>query len=114
MSDEAFAEAVSALGYSATVSPISKNYSNEEIRSWLYEEGRKEGDVTTEIENDTTYYVVRYVGLEEDNYRDTRVKEQLWNELTQSIASAKEISFVEDMMQHANTDLTFQSNNSES
>ena len=114
MSDEAFAEAVSALGYSATVSPISKNYSNEEIRSWLYEEGRKEGDVTAEIENDTTYYVVRYVGLEEDSYRDTRVKEQLWNELTQSIASAKEISFVEDMMQHANTDLTFQSNSSES
>ena len=114
MSDDAFAEAVSALGYSATVTPISKTYSNEEIRSWLYEEGRKEGDVTTEIENDTTYYVVRYVGTEEDSYRDVMVKDSLWNELTESISTAKEITIVDDMLQYANTDLVFQSNNSDS
>ena len=63
------------------------------------------------IETDTAYYVVRYVGTEEDSYRDVMVKENLWNELTESISTAKEITIVDDMLQYANTDLVFQSNN---
>ncbi len=112
MSDEAFSEAASALGYTVTVSPVNHTYANEEIRSWLFDESRKAGDLKTDIENDTTYYVVRYVGTEEDSYRDTLVKDTLWNEFTESIATAKEITVNEDLLKFANTDLTFQSNNS--
>lgn len=111
MSDEAFAEAVSALGYTVSNTAVSKTYSNEDIRSWLYEDGRKAGDLNTGIETDTAYYVVRYVGTEEDSYRDVMVKDHLWNHLTESISTAKEITIVDDMLQYANTDLVFQSNN---
>lgn len=112
MSDEAFAEAASALGYTVSTTPVSKTYSNADIRGWLYEEGRKAGDLKTDIETDATYYVVRYVGLEEASYRDTMIKSSLWNDLSESIRHANEIAVVEDMMQYANTDLTFRSSNS--
>lgn len=114
MTDEEFSEAASALGYTVSTTPVSKTYSNADIRTWLYEDGRKAGDIKTDIESSSTYYVVRYVGLEDLTYRDTQVKSTLWNELTESIRSANEIAVVEDMMQYANTDLTFRSSSSES
>ena len=107
MSDEAFSEAVTALGYSVSTVNVSHTSYTEEIRSWLYEEGRKSGDVKTDYENDTTYYLIRFVGVEEDSYRDSLIKDELWTTKTNEIGSAKEIQFVEDMMQYAKTDLTF-------
>ena len=114
MSDEAFAEAASALGYTVSTTAVSKTYSNADIRDWLYEEGRKAGELKTDIETSSAYYVIRYVGTEEISYRDTLVKSTLWNELNESIRHANEITMVEDMMQYANTDLTFRSSSSES
>ena len=112
MTDEAFSEAVTALGQTASTSSITHNYSVEEIRTWLYDASRKAGDLLTTYESDTAYYLVRYVSTDEVSYRDTLVKNSLWEEKTNSLGSAKEIVFVEDMMQYANTDLTFNSNTS--
>lgn len=114
MTDEAFSEAVTALGYTVSTSSVNHNYAIDEIRTWLYDESRKAGDVLTTYETDTTYYVVRYVSTDEETYRDALVKDTLWSEKTEAIAAANEIQIVEDMLQYANTDLTFNSTSSQS
>ena len=113
MTDEAFNEAVTALGYTVNNSSVTHTYSIEEIRTWLYDASRKAGDVLTSYETDTTYYVVRYVSTDEETYRDSLIKDSLWTEKTDAMATLNEIKFVEDMMQYANTDLTFNSTSSE-
>lgn len=114
MTDEEFSEAATALGYTVSNTSVTHTYSIEEIRTWLYDESRKAGDLLTSYQTDTTYYVVRYVSTDEVTYRDSLIKDSLWTELTESIASTKEISFVEDMLQYANTDLTFNDTSSDS
>ena len=114
MTDEEFSEAASALGYTVSTSAISHTDSVEEIRNWLYDETREAGDLLTDYASDTTYYVVRYVGAEETSYRDVMVKSTLWNEKDEAISTANTIQIVEDMMQYATTDLTFNSSSSES
>ena len=67
MTDDEFSTAVTALGYSASSNTLTRTYSNEEIRNYLFDESRKAGDLTT-IETDTTYYIVRYVSAAEETY----------------------------------------------
>ncbi len=114
MSDEDFNKAASDLGYTVTTNSITRTYSMEEIREFLYDSNRKAGDLLTTYENDTAYYVVRYVSTDEATYRDTMVKNALWSEKYQSIATAKEITVNEDLLRYANTDLSFTDNSSTS
>ena len=114
MTDEEFSEAASALGYTVSSTSVTHTYSIEEIRTWLYDASRKAGDLFSEYSTDTTYYVVRYVSTDEETYRDSLIKDSLWSEKTEAIASAQEITFVDDMMQYANTDLTFNDTSSAS
>ena len=113
MTDEEFSTAVSALGYSASTSAITKTYSLEEIRDFLFDENRKAGDLLTTFESETTYYVVRYVSTDEETYRDVMVKSDLWDKFYDSIANANEIQIDEDLLKHAYTDLTFNTSSSE-
>lgn len=114
MSDEDFNKTVTDLnqGYSTSVNPITRTYSMKEIREWLYEEGRKAGDLLTSYETDTAYYLVRFVSTEEETYRDTMVKNHLWNDYYDSIAKAKEYTVDQELLKNAFTDLSFQSNSS--
>ena len=113
MSDEDFAEAVTKLSYSSSTTSVTKSYTVEEIRDYLFDESRKAGDLKS-FETDTAYYVARYVSTEEDSYRDTLVKNALWSEFYSGIAEANKIEVNEDLLKHANTDLTFNANTSES
>ncbi len=113
MSDEAFSEAVSALGYTANNTSVTRTYSMEEIREWLYDSARKPGDILS-YETDTNYYLVRFVSTEEESYRDTLVKNDLWSKYYEELANVNEITIDEELMKHANTDLTFNASNSES
>ncbi|MBR7010540.1 MAG: hypothetical protein IKI02_06495 [Oscillospiraceae bacterium] len=112
MSDEDFNKTVTDLnqGYSTNVNPITRTYSMKEIREWLYAEGRKAGDLLTSYETDTAYYLVRFVSTEEETYRDTLVKNHLWNDYYDSIAKAKEYTVDQELLKNAFTDLSFQSN----
>ena len=110
MTDEEFNTAVTALGYSGVANPVYNTYSDQEIRDYLYNSDRKAGDLLA-IETDTAYVLARYAALEETTYRDTLVKNRLWNDFYNSIVSSSEIQIVEDMMQYANTDLTFNASN---
>ncbi len=114
MTDEEFNTAVTALGYSASPMSISRNYSVEEIRSFLYDDSRKAGDLLTTYENDTNYYVVRFASREEELYRNQTISNVLLNEKYNEIISKDEVKVDENMMQYANTDLTFYNNSSES
>ena len=114
MSDEDFNTAVTALGYTANESTISRTYSIQEIRDFLFDSSRQDGDLLTTYENENAYYVVRYVSTEEDTYRDLLVRGTLWNAYYEEIANAKEMTVDEDLLAHASTDLTFTSNTSAS
>lgn len=114
MTDEEFTTAVTALGYSSSPINISRNYSIEEIRSFLYDDSRKPGDLLTTYENDTSYYVVRFVSQEEEIYRNQMISNDLLNAKYEEIISKDELKVDEALMQHANTDVTFTSNTSAS
>ncbi len=113
MSDEDFSKAVTALSYSDSTTSVSRTYSLEEIRDFLFDENRKEGDLLTSYENDTAYYLVRYASTDDETYRDTMVKNKLWNTYYEGIATANEIKVDEELLKHANTDLTFHKSNTE-
>ena len=106
MTDEEFETAVTALGYSASTNALTRTYSNEEIRDYLFDESRKAGDLTT-IETDTTYYIVRYASAAEETYRDTLVKNSMRNTFYKGIVEANKIEIDEDVLVNAKTDLTF-------
>lgn len=112
MTDEEFSEAVSALGYTASTNSVSHTYSMEEIREWLFDESRKAGDIFTAYENDSDYYVIRYVSTDEETYRDKMIKNTLWNEEYESIISGNEIVIDEDLLKYAYTDLMFRDTSS--
>ena len=114
MSDDAFNEAVTALGYTVSTTSVNHASFDETVRSWLFDESRQKGDLKTDYENDTTYYLIRFVEAEKDTYRDTLVKDSLLSAKTEAIATANKIQIVEDMLQYANTDLTFNATSSES
>ena len=113
MSDEEFAEAVTKLSYSSSTTSVTKSYTVEEIRDYLFDESRKAGDLKA-FETDSAYYVVRYASTEEESYRDTLVKNALWSEFYNGIASTNTIEINKDLLEHAYTDLTFNANTSES
>ena len=106
MTDDEFSTAVTALGYSASSNTLTRTYSNEEIRNYLFDESRKAGDLTT-IETDTTYYIVRYVSAAEETYRDSLVKNSMWNDLYNGIVGQNKAEIDEEVLKNANTDLTF-------
>ena len=112
MSDEDFNAAVSAQGYSVNSGSYSKTYSIEEIRDFLFDPSRQAGDLYTAYETDTAYYVVRFVSLEEDSYRNQLVKADLRTEYYNGIASKNELQIDENMMRYANTNLVFGSSES--
>ena len=107
MSDEEFSSAVTALSYSGSTTSVTRTYSLEEIRRFLFDENRKPGDLLTSFETDTTYYVVRYASTNEETYRDTLVKNELWSKYYEGIATANEITVDEELLKNAYTDLTF-------
>ena len=107
MTDEEFVTAVTELGFTnVQPSSVTKTYSNDQIRDYLFDAKRKAGDLTT-IETDGSYYVVRYASAAEENYRDTLLKNSMLNKKFDEITSAKTVEIVEDMMKYAHTDLTF-------
>ena len=111
MTDDEFSNAVTGLGYTANSTSISHTSYFEDIRTFLFDENRKAGDLFA-YEGDTAYYVVRYVSTDEQTYRDKLVREDLWNKEYESISTANEIVIDEDLLQHANTNLTFYNNTS--
>ena len=111
MTDEEFSLAVSALGYSAGTNSVSKTYSIEEIRDFLFDSSRESGDLYTAYETDTAYYIVRFVSLEEETYRDQMVKSALWTKYYSDITTANDLQYDTNLMQHANTNLIFNANN---
>ena len=113
MSDEEFSTAVTALSYSGSTTSVTKSYSLEEIRSFLFDESRKAGDLLTTYESDSAYYLVRFSSAAEDTYRDSMVKSNPWNDLYEEIATANEITVDEELLKHAYTDLTFNASTSE-
>ena len=112
MTDEAFGNAVTALGYSASTTSIAHAYSIEEIKDFLFDAGRKPGDLLTTYETDTTYYVVRFASTNEVTYRDSLVKSKLWNDYYEGIAHTNKIVLDEELLKNAVTDLTFNSSSS--
>jgi hypothetical protein len=66
-------------GFSVSVTPIARNYSNEDIRNFVYDESRQSGDMAT-FEDDTYYYVVRFAAKEEQTYQYTLVSSDLQND----------------------------------
>ena len=91
---------------------ITKDYSIEEIRNFLFDENRKPGDLLTTYESATAYYIVRYVSTEEKTYRDQMVESTLWNKYYTDIASKNEVTVDEELMKHANTNLIFNASSS--
>lgn len=110
MTDAEFSTAVSALGYNVGTNTITKDYSIEEIRDFLFDAERKSGDLFTSYETATAYYIVRYASTEEKTYRDQMVESALWSKYYSDIASKNDVTVNEDLMKHANTNLTFNSN----
>ena len=113
MSDDEFTKLATDNGLTANKNTYPRTSSIEGLADFLYDGSRKAGDFT-KLENDTTYYVVRFVGLEEDTYRDTLIKQSMWNEYLTEISSTNEIQIDEDQLKNANTDLMFTSQSSES
>ena len=114
MSDEDFNKAVTDLKYQVSTTSVTHSYSVQEIKDWLYDAARKPGDLLTSYENDTTYYVVRYVSTDTESYRDDLIKQDLWSKMTTAIAEANTIVLDEELLKHANTDLSFRSATQES
>lgn len=114
MTDDEFVEAAKAQNISTGTMPITKGYAVPEIVSFLFDESRKEGDLFTAFEDDTYYYVVRYSSTQEESYRDQQVRSSLWTEHYNELTTANELKVDENMMQYANTDVTFYNNNSSS
>ena len=110
MTDEEFKKAVEGLGLTINNSTLTRTYSIKEIREFLYDSSRKAGDLLTSYEDDTTYYVARYVSRAEETYRDQMVKSTLWNEYYSNLSSANKLTVDANMMQYANTDLVFYQN----
>ena len=113
MSDDEFTKLATDNDLTANKNTYPRTSSIEGLADFLYDGSRKAGDFT-KLENDTTYYVVRFVGLEEDTYRDTLIKQSMWNEYLTEISSTNEIQIDEDQLKNANTDLMFTSQSSES
>ena len=105
MSDEDFISLLADAGYSTSASLQTKSANNEEVTSYLFASARKAGD-TKIIETDDYYYVVRYVSTEEGTYRDSLIRSALLDEMYQGITNGTTIEVDEDMLKHANTDLT--------
>jgi hypothetical protein len=112
MTNEEFQKAVGDLGLTVNNSTITRTYSIKEIREFLYDSSRKAGDLLTSYEDDTTYYVVRYVSTAEETYRDQLVKSTLWEEYYSKLTSANKLTTDADLMQYASTDLAFSSSSS--
>ena len=112
MTNDEFSQAVTAQGYTVGTNSITKDYSIEEIRNFLFDENRKPGDLLTTYESATAYYIVRYVSTEEKTYRDQMVESTLWNKYYTDIASKNEVTVDEELMKHANTNLIFNASSS--
>ena len=114
MTDEEFKQALSAQGLSSEANSYTRTYEVAEVRDFLFDSSRKAGDLLTTYESDTAYYVVRYVSTEEETYRNQMIRNNLWSKYYSDISSANELVVDEEMMKHAFTDLTFNSNSSNS
>ena len=76
MTEEEFKKHVTDLGYSANSGSYARTTSIKGLADFLYDASRKEGDFT-KLESDTAYYLVRFVGKEEDTYRNMLIKQTL-------------------------------------
>lgn len=113
MTDDEFSKLATDLGLTANATTYPRTTTIEGLSDYLYKETRKAGDFT-KLETETTYYVVRFVAMEEDIYRDTLVKQSIWNDFLTEISSTNTISVDAEQLKHANTDLTFTSQQSAS
>ena len=107
MTNEEFSQAVTALGYTAGTNSVTKTYSIEEIRDFLFDDSRKAGDLYTAYESDTAYYIVRFVSFEEKTYRDQMVESALWTKYYSDIATAGDLSYDVNLMRFAKTNLIY-------
>lgn len=110
MTDEEFSKAVSDLGYSASTDSITKTYSIEEIRNFLFDSSRQPGDLYTAYETDSAYYIVRFVSFEEKTYRDQLVESALWSKYYTDLSTANDLTYDADLMRHANTNRIYNAN----
>ena len=113
MTDSEFASLASENGVTASNYGINRTSYNKDIIDFLYAEDRKAGDTET-FETDTTYYIARYTGKEEQKYQYELLqsaveqeKEETWHN---NIVNAHEATFDDTMLKNANTDLTFYQN----
>ena len=115
LSDEDFEKVLTDNGFSVSVTPIARNYSNEDIRNFVYDESRQSGDMAT-FEDDTYYYVVRFAAKEEQTYQYTLVSSDLQNDKANEwftqVSETNAITVDDALLANANTDLTFYSNQS--
>ena len=111
MTDEEFETYVTGLGYSASKTRVAKTSYDETINAFLFDESRKDGEISV-IYTDTTYYVVRFASLDEETYRDAMVKSTLWNNFYNALKEKNEMTVDDALLKFAHTDLTFYSSSS--
>ena len=108
MTDEDFETYASDLGYTASVRTLAKGDTVDEVDAYVYDAARKAGDFTS-IDTDKTYYVVRFVGTQEDSYRTELVKNALYSRMYTEMMGKYELNMISKAMKYLNTNLTLHS-----
>ncbi len=113
MTDEAFEKLITDNGYTATAKDITKGTYQDDIYDYLYSADRKAGDFDV-FSNNNFYYIVRYVSESETTYQYSLVSDALKDQKLHEwydVASVKnEVIINEDVLVHANTNITLYSN----
>ena len=109
MTDEEFESLISACGLSTSKNSPTKATYSKDITAWLYDDARKAGDMTTELETEDAYYVIRWVDKQEKTYRQELAWNVLYDEMMDALVSANKLTVDQDALRYAHTDLTFYS-----
>lgn len=112
ISEEDFAALAEKYGFTASASPVDRHALNEKVTSFLYDSARKDGDILTlEDADSSTYYVVRFVSFAEKTYQEQIVENALHEEAESSwlneVYAANTADMNADAIAFANTDRTF-------
>ncbi len=115
MSTEDYAALLEANSYNSTASAVSRqSYTAVEgLQDFLYDTARKEGDIQR-FEDANYYYIVRFDHMEETTYQYSLVESALESKAQEAwfneASAVNTITLDEELLAHANTNLTFYSN----
>lgn len=85
ISEEDFTARAEDCGMTASTRSVDRYAMNEQITAFLYDSARKDGDILTLADDESsTYYVIRFNAVEEDTYQKQLVKAALHAELEQT------------------------------